>query len=514
MSGNIADCNTSIFMPSLCQDVSKNATQWPNSLAVSDSVHRWTWSEFEEVVGAIARQLEDLGAGPGTVVSVYMPNSAKYVASVYAVWAIGAAFCPINYRLSPVEADRMMNDAGASIVIVPDARNSEQFEIAVATDVGTAMSRPQPDEPRYRPVAGHDPAWLFFTSGTSGRPKPAVITHTQIDAVVSNGVIDLMPGLSRADTALAVAPLSHGALTHVLRQIRIGGHTVVFDQPRFDEKLVLRLIVEERVRSTFLVPTMVRRLCEAAEHGHYKGTLSHLLSGGEPISRDLVREVERVFGRVLTNYYGLAEVTGAISQALPASVHTDSDGPVTAGLPRVGTAIDLRMPDGSSPSPGQHGEIWVSGSNMFSGYLVEGSLDRSEVIDGWFKTKDVGYQINGLLYIDGRSSDMYISGGSNVYPAEVERVLNGFSNVRQSAVVGVPDERWGEIGVAFVVGDRDCINLDNLRRKIKAELAGYKVPRDFQIVSSLPYTPMDKIDKKKLRTLYLEKSSVAGSSHE
>ena len=279
----------------------------------------------------------------------------------------------------------MMSSAGVSVVVATSQWDDVPGSTVTQVDANRLLDNATTEPLEYSAVDGDAAAWLFFTSGTSGTPKPAVITHRQIDAVVSNGVLDLMRGLKRSDAALAVAPLSHGALTHVLRQVRLGGHTVVYDQPRFDEARVLRLIIEEQVRSTFMVPTMVRRLCEATSADNYHGTLSHLLSGGEPITRDLVKLVERVFGRVLTNYYGLAEVTGAISQAPPEVVHIDSDGPVAAGQPRIGTSIELRRPDGAPSGDGEHGDIWVSGSNMFSGYLIDNRIDRSEIINGWLQ---------------------------------------------------------------------------------------------------------------------------------
>lgn len=500
-----------IFMPSLCQDLSKNARSWPDSIAVSDGQLSWTWSQFEDVVGNIGQQLRRLGAGSGSAVSVYMPNNATYIAAVYAIWSIGAAFCPINYRLSVVEAGHMMIDAKVSIAIVDDEGTnlpSEEISTIERSDAIRPLSEIALD---YQAIGADEPAWLFFTSGTSGRPKPAVITHRQLDAVVSNGVIDLMRGLTRSDAALAVAPLSHGALTHVLRQVRIGGHTVVYDRRRFEEQNVLDLIAQQSIRSTFLVPTMVRRLCDAAKGNNYHGTLTHLLSGGEPITRGLVESVENIFGRVLTNYYGLAEVTGAIAQALPEAVHTATSGPVPVGQPRIGTAIELRRDDGMLAEGGEHGEIWVSGSNMFAGYLIDGSIDRSELVDGWFRTKDIGYFRNGTLYVDGRSSDMYISGGSNVYPAEVERALNSHPNVKHAAVVGVEDTEWGEVGIAFIIPASGGVNEDDLMQLVKTQLGSYKTPKYFERVGSFPYTPMDKIDKKALKHSYLRRSRPEGA---
>lgn len=507
MTNETATGSHDVYMPTMCQDVIKNAARWPNSIAISDGQYRWTWREFQTQVGIIASRLRAAGAREGSVIAVYMPNSAKYVATVYAIWATGATFCPINYRLSRSEATHMLKLASAMMVVIDDdkKRESDLAEIANMIVSDVVDEGPVRETLQVRPVSGNAPAWLFFTSGTSGSPKPAVITQRQIDAVVSNGIIDLMTGLGRDDAALAVAPLSHGALTHVLRQVRVGGHTVVYDSPRYDEARVLRLIVDENIKSTFMVPTMVRRLCEAAHEDNYQGTLTHLLSGGEPITRKLVNDIERVFGRILTNYYGLAEVTGAISQATPETVHAGQSGPVPAGQARCGTSIELRNPEGRVVGQSTHGEIWVSGSNMFAGYLVDGRIDRSEIVDGWFNTKDIGYFENGCLYIDGRSSDMFISGGSNVYPAEVEQALLSAQGVSHAAVVGVPDAQWGEIGVAFIVPKQDDLDARMLAEHVRQKLAGYKVPRQFVFVDSLPHTPMDKVDKKRLKSEYAMK---------
>lgn len=502
--------STSMFKPrsspTLYQDVIKNAARWPNTMAVSDSATGWTWREFEAAVANAADRLEEAGVKSGSVVAVYMANSAEYVALVYAVWALGSTFCPINYRLSVSEVAQMMEDVDSKHLVVDDEHADVELS-GVRVMRSRAVFAGEPGSEQREAISVHidAPAWLFFTSGTSGRPKPAVISHGQLQSVVSNGILDLMSELSRRDAALAVAPLSHGALTHVLRQVRLGGHTVVYDRPRFEESTVLRMIVSASIRSTFLVPTMIRRLCDAAQAQgkNYHGTLTTLLSGGELLTRPVVNQVEKVFGPILTNYYGLAEVTGAISQALPHEVHDGTDGPVSAGMPRFGTTIQLRKHDGSLAAEGEHGEIWVSGTNMFIGYLWEDQVDNEELSTGWFRTKDVAYQIENRLYIDGRTSDMFISGGSNVYPAEIERVLNAHHSVRESAVIGIADESWGEVGIAFVVLNDESVTSETLTAHVRKQLSGYKVPKHFEFVNELPFTAMDKIDKKALKDSFI-----------
>ena len=503
--------NCAKWTPSLYQDILRNIALYPGQLAFSDRNVNYTWLEFSAKVDSVARKLESFGVADGDVVSVYMQNSTEFPVCLYAIWRLGAIFAPINSRLSAVEGVRMAEDVSAKLIIVDKPNIKSDILIRQSRELVAGVS--DCGSNCINVVSASHPAWLFFTSGTSGTPKAAVLTHSQLNSVVSNGLVDLMMGrLVRTDKAMAVAPLSHGALTHLLRQVRLGGETYIYSESHYDESQVLRDILDRKIRSVFLVPTMVKRLCDAAEGAECKGSLTALLCGGEPLARELIKSVEKVFGRVLVNYYGLAEVTGAISQANSELIHQQAeDSPVTAGVSRSGTAIQIRDEDSRPVAHGVRGSIWVAGENVFSGYLVKGKLDRSVIVDGWYNTKDMGYlDINGLLYIDGRSTDMFISGGSNVYPQEIERVLRQLSWVGECAVVGVPDSKWGEIGVAFITSDEleffdEKVCIDTIRK----HLGSYKVPKYFVPIPELPKTAMNKIDRKQLQRIGIEKHKLS-----
>lgn len=513
MSG--ARHNYTKMTPTLYQDVVRNVALHPNGIAFSDHDTQYSWADFNGRVDAVACELTAYGVKAGSTVAVYMHNSTDFPLCLYAIWRLGAIFAPINSRLSLVEATRMALDVSAVLILIDERLGPTNS----AAPVPQLTSRTLVDNshrrgsPHISVVADTHPAWFFFTSGTSGKPKAAVLTHSQLNAVVSNGLVDLMMGrLGRSDTAMAVAPLSHGALTHLLRQTRLGGHTYIYAESHFDESHVLAAIRHYSIRSVFLVPTMIRRLCATAGQTSYHDTIRVLLSGGEPMTREIIESVERVFGKVMTNYYGLAEVTGAISQADCTLIHgSTTAGHVPAGTPRCGTAISIRDADGKPVGPATRGNIWVAGENVFSGYMIDGKLDQSAIIDGWYNTKDMGYiGEDGLLYIDGRSTDMFISGGSNVYPQEIERVIRQIEWVDDCAVVGIPDQRWGEIGVAFVAskpGSR--FDAEGCASRVREHLGSYKVPRRFLALDELPKTAMNKTDRKRLRDIAIQSSPAS-----
>jgi acyl-CoA synthetase (AMP-forming)/AMP-acid ligase II len=355
------------------------------------------------------------------------------------------------------------------------------------------------------PVHYDQPLWYFFTSGTTGVPKAAILTHGQMAFVINNHLADLLPGLSVTDRCIALAPLTHGAGVHMLVNAARGAATVVPAARRFDADQALQDIQRQGVTNLFVVPTILKALAEApgASAGDWS-RLKWIVYAGAPMYRADQRRALEVFGDRLVQYYGLVEVTGAIT-VLPPWMHHADDALMavgSCGYARTGMDILIRDPASGQPlAQDETGEICVAGPAVFAGYLDNAAATAKAMHAGFFHTGDVGHlDRGGLLYITGRLSDMFISGGVNIHPRDIEERLLAHPSVREVAVVGVPDAYWGEIGVAVIVRrDPGVVTEDELGAFLRERLAGYKVPRRFEFWDSIPKTAYGKVSRKEIR---------------
>jgi fatty-acyl-CoA synthase len=306
-----------------------------------------------------------------------------------------------------------------------------------------AIGQPRPGEQAYEDlvqahrgepaahetVACDDPLWFFYTSGTTGRPKAGVLTHGQMSFVVNNHLAELIPGTTERDCSIAVAPLSHGAGIHALLNVARGAPTVLMLGERLDPEVFWALVAQHRVSNLFTVPTIVKMLVEhPAVDQHDHSSLRYVIYAGAPMYRADQKLALQKLGPVMVQYFGLGEVTGNIT-VLPPDMHSADDNDPNAhigscGRPRVGMEVAV-LDAGLNPLPvGQVGEICCRGPAVFAGYHDNPEATAHALRGGWFHTGDLGrLDDKGLLYITGRESDMYISGGRNVYPREVEEVL-------------------------------------------------------------------------------------------
>ena len=302
----------------------------------------------------------------------------------------------------------------------------------------------------------NDPCWFFFTSGTTGRSKAAVLTHGQMAFVVTNHLADLMPGTTENDASLVVAPLSHGAGVHQLVQAARGVPTILLPTEKFDIAETFRLIETHKVTNIFTVPTILKMLVEHPAADKYDhSSLRYVIYAGAPMYREDQKAALQKLGGVLVQYFGLGEVTGNIT-VLPPALHDPEDGPHarigTCGFERTGMQVSIQDDNGRELKPFETGEICVIGPAVFAGYYDNPEANAKAFRDGWFRTGDLGHvDAEGFVYITGRASDMYISGGSNIYPREVEEKILTHPAVGEVAVLGVPDPFWGEVGVAVCV---------------------------------------------------------------
>ncbi|MFP5406749.1 MAG: AMP-binding protein, partial [Gammaproteobacteria bacterium] len=361
-----------------------------------------------------------------------------------------------------------------------------------------------------------DVAAMFFTSGTTGKPKAAVLTHGQMAFVVTNHLADLIPGTTVQDRSIAVAPLSHGAGIHALLNVARGAATVLLPSEKLDPQVFWQLVERHRVSNLFTVPTIVKVLVEDPAVDRYDhSSLRYMIYAGAPMYRADQKLALQKLGPVLVQYYGLGEVTGCIT-VLPRDMHSaDDDDPNanvgSCGRPRTGMEVAILDENLHRMPVGEVGEICCRGPAVFAGYYGNSDATAKALRGGWFHTGDLGrMDERGLLYITGRQSDMYISGGSNVYPREVEELLLTHPGVAEVAIVGVPDEKWGEVGVAVVVRrpEADLVDEADLLAHLEGRCARYRWPRKVVFWQALPKSGYGKVTKKDLKRLLLERGDL------
>jgi len=488
----------------------------------------WSWAEIAQRVMAAAGSLRARGIGKGDRVLVHARNGNAIFESCWACWLIGAVWVPTNFRLSPPEVAFLASNARCRVHVF-DAGFAEHREAARAgnpacvLEVGighgagmswedlVALGVPVMET---HAVDRDDPAWLFYTSGTTGRPKGGTLTHGQLAFVVVNHIADLMPGLTERDASLVVAPLSHGAGVHALAQVARGAVSVLMPGERLDVPEAWRLVEKHRVSNMFTVPTILNALCgDASVDAFDHASLRHVIYAGAPMYREDQKHALRKLGPCLVQYFGLGEVTGNIA-VLPPEWHSLDDDPAmpigSCGYPRTGIEIAILDAAHHRLPANETGEICVRGPAVMAGYFENPSANEKAFAGGWFHTGDLGHlDARGFLYITGRQSDMYISGGSNVYPREVEEALMSHPAVAEACVVGVPHEKWGETGVAVLVA-RDGVAIDPaaVMAHLNGRLGRYKWPSRIVVWDALPRSGYGKVPKNEVRRLLVERGET------
>ncbi|WP_460448996.1 acyl-CoA synthetase [Alsobacter sp. SYSU BS001988] len=506
----------------LAHILSQAARRFPDRDGFVWGERSWTWSQLEERTHGLTAALQARGVGKGDRVLVHAKNCNEMFESMFAAFRLGAVWVPTNFRLVPDEVAYLASASGAKAFLcqaefpahaaavkaaAPDLAVLASFGEAPFAQVSVAalIEEHRGATVRAADVSYDDPCWFFFTSGTTGRPKAAVLTHGQMAFVITNHLADLTPGVTEQDASLVVAPLSHGAGVHQLVQTARAVKTVLPPGDRFDAEEAWRLIAEHRVANMFTVPTILKMLVEhpgVDRHDH--SSLRHVIYAGAPMYREDQKYALRKLGPVIVQYFGLGEVTGNIT-VLPAALHEAEDGPDlklgTCGVERTGMQVQIQDDAGREVEPGATGEICVCGPAVFAGYYDNPEANAKAFRDGWFRTGDLGFMDReGFVYITGRQSDMYISGGSNIYPREVEEKILTHPAIAEVAVLGVPDRTWGEIGVAVCVL-RPGATLDEgaLVAWMGDKVSRYKLPRRVFFWDALPKSGYGKITKKMVR---------------
>ncbi|MGY0196423.1 acyl-CoA synthetase [Leptothrix sp. BB-4] len=523
----------------LAQLLSQTARLFPDHVGLIHAERQWTWAELDRRVDALVAGLKALGVQRGERILVQSRNNVAMFESAWAAFRMGCVWVPTNFRLTPPEIAYMGASSGATVMLAEGLFGAHADAVRAASpalrQVVWIGAKPDghglPGDTTHDAllaehagaaadeavVAHDDPLWFFYTSGTTGHPKAGILTHGQMAFVVTNHLADLIPGTTEADRSIAVAPLSHGAGVHMLLNVARGAATVLLPGEKLDPAVVWALIEQHRVSNLFTVPTIVKQLVEhPAVDQHDHTSLRHVIYAGAPMYRADQRLALQKLGRVLVQYFGLGEVTGCIS-VLPAHLHSADDADPNAnigscGRPRTGMEVAILDADLHPLPTGEIGEICVRGPAVFAGYHGNPEATAKALRGGWFHTGDLGrLDARGLLHITGRESDMYISGGSNVYPRECEELLLTHPGVAEVAVLGVPDRHWGEVGVAVVVrraGHAPAVDADGLLAHLDGRLARYRWPRQFFFWDALPKSGYGKITKKDVRAELLRRGEI------
>jgi fatty-acyl-CoA synthase len=478
-----------------------------SAVAIVSGDRRRDYREFAERVDLIADALEQRGVGTGDRVAYLGLNSVEFLEALFGVTAAGAVFVPLNTRWAAAEIAYAVEDSGAKLLVHDAGLASTVADLAIATvlvgaggdtDFEAFVASGAPGH-RDRRVLPAEPALLLYTSGTTGRPKGAILTHGNLIWNSINVLVDY--DVTSRDVALMVSPLFHvAALGMGALPVLLKGGTLVL-QERFDAAAVLGAIREHGVTMLSGVPTTFKML---AEHPDWQdadlATLRTLTCGGSPVPAQVAAMYE-ARGLAFSSGYGMTETSpGATSLS---AMHS-RDHASTSGLPHFFPAVRVVGDDGAELPPGEVGEILISGPNVTPGYWNRPDATAEAIDDGWFRSGDLGHvDEDGFLTIVDRAKDMFVSGGENVYPAEIEGILLELPQVAAVAVIGIPDERWGETGRAIVVPVAGAeISLDDLTAHLDGRVGRFKVPRSLVIVPELPVTATGTILKGELRRLY------------
>jgi fatty-acyl-CoA synthase len=483
-----------------------HALNTPDKLALVDGKIRLTWQELDDRINRVVGGLLALGVRPGDRVALVMRNCHQYLEVQWGVARLGATIVQIGYRLKPPEIAYILGNAEPRVLFhQPEDEATIRgalAERAVAHVIATGPAYEQflqgGDGSDTR-LEGAEPSVMIYTSGTTGRPKGAARSFK--DGSSHEAALDFLRrvGIRHDDRQLVVCPLYHSAAPAFVAFGFALGSTVVLAE-HFEPEATLALMERERITGAFLIPTMLGRLAAVPAEIRARYDLSALrwlASGAAPLPTETARRVESVFGRCLWNFYGATE-TGLVTLAGPGE-HTERPG--TIGRPLAGNDIRLLDEEGRDVGEGQVGELWARNSMLVSGYHRDAESTRKATRDGFFSVGDMARRdADGFYYLADRKIDMVISGGVNIYPLEIEQRLHQHPAILEAAVVGVPDQEWGESLKAFLVlRPGQTLTASDAQAFCRATLANFKVPKSVVFLDALPRNPTGKVLKRELR---------------
>lgn len=498
--------------------LSRAAAQAPQSPAIlsGPKLHA-THAQWAQRAAFLAQHLLSQGLRPGDRVVLFMRNHPRYLEFMLGAWWAGLVVVPVNAKLHLKELQWIIDNAQASWAfvtadLVPDA--SQLTGLAGVTEadspqadrwlsMGPGMATPCERQ-------ADDTAWLFYTSGTTGRPKGVMITHRNLRAMGMGYFVDVDP-ITAVDAAVYAAPMSHGAGIYAIPHLMAGARHVVPESGGFDAAELFELGLQVGPMSMFAAPTIVKRLVDEAEAqgldpARCARSFKTIVYGGAPMYAADIRRALRVMGQRFVQIYGQGE-TPMVATCLSRAQLVDSTHPryaqrlASVGVSQTPVRVRVVGPDGADLPLGEVGEVVVRGDTVMAGYWRNPEATAQAIRDGWLWTGDMGsLDDEGFVTLKDRSKDLLISGGSNIYPREVEEVLLTAPGVAEVSVVGGPDPEWGEVVVAFVVGlPGEAPTAEQLDAHCVAHIARFKRPKRYLFVNELPKNNYGKVLKTELR---------------
>ena len=506
--------------------LTKSAQSFPQSLGIVHGTDRWTYAQFNERTNRFANALRQLGIARGDHVALLMVNCPEMLEAMFACFKIGCGAVPINFRLHPNEFSFIIDHSEAKVVVFTPQFNEaletgRNHQPQVTHFIATAGAKGElldyedlvtngSAEFEDVDVEPDDVAWLFYTSGTTGRPKGAMLTHRNLMAMTMNCFTDMFPSFASDEVTLHAAPLSHGSGLYAVPNVAKAAAHVIPTSSSFDPEFVLQVIEQYRVTNIFMAPTMLKRLIDSPHINRFDlSSLKSVVYGGAPMLVEDLMQAMAKLGPCLVQLYGQGESPMTITY-LPHQDHVlaGDDKQVkrlsSAGIARTDVEVAIFDQDDRPLRPGEMGEIVTRSDLVMKGYWRDPEASQSTLRNGWLHTGDIGYfDERGYLFLMDRSKDMIISGGENIYPREIEEVLVRHPAVREVAVIGVPDKDWGESVKAVVstipgteVHEQQLIDF------CKEHIASYKKPKSIDFVDDLPRNNYGKIVKRELREKY------------
>ncbi|WP_052514660.1 long-chain-fatty-acid--CoA ligase [Dethiosulfatarculus sandiegensis] len=516
----------------LMLSLSKALDLWPDRKAIRQQEKTFTYREFGERVARLARALLAKGVVQGKAISIIAPNVHEFLEAYYACAALGAVLNPINFRLSAREAAFIINDSEAVLLLAhTDFKDTvagalddsplikgvvwmgqaKRPELEVpAFDYEGLLAAESPEMPPLPDLRSNDLAHLYYTSGTTGRPKGVMLTQGNVTFHALAAIAELK--LADRDTWIHVAPLFHLAdawATFALTWVG-GAHVLT---PYFEPGLVLEAFDKEKITITNLIPTMLNLMVNHPKVGDYDySSLRAILSGGAPIAPETVRRIVEAFGCDYIQTYGMTETSPYLTVSILKNHLKDLEPQKQleivsrTGRAFIGVELKVVRPDGSAIAADNQevGEIIVKGPIVTPGYWNRPQATEEALRDGWLYTGDLAViDREGYVNIVDRAKDMIVTGGENVYSTEVEYVLYEHPDVLECAVIGVPDETWGEAVKAVIVTRPDGKPDENeIIEFVKQRLARFKAPKSIDFVREIPKTGSGKLYKKALKDKY------------
>lgn len=496
----------------------RQARHSPNRPAILLGAEVWaTHGQWAQRSAGLAQRMVAAGLAPGDRVMLFMRNHPRYLEIVWAAWWAGLVVVPVNAKLHPREAEWIVANAGARWAFVthdvagkPLAGLERQIDVAsqacdeLLAPVNDAWAVPVVERD------AQDVAWLFYTSGTTGRPKGVMLTHRNLMTMGLTYFIDVDP-VTRDDAIVYAAPMSHGAGIYAIPHLMAGARHVVPASGGMDPLELFALGQAIGPLSTFAAPTIVKRLVDHAEqHGISADTsalaFKTIVYGGAPMYAADIARALRVMGPRFVQIYGQGE-TPMVGTALSRQHLADTGHPrwaermASVGVAQTPVQVLVADSEGRSLPTGEVGEVLIKGDSVMTGYWNNPEATAAAVRNGWLFTGDVGcLDADGFLTLKDRSKDLIISGGSNIYPREVEEVLLTAPGVTEVAVVGTPDAEWGEVVVAFVVAQAGrVLTPQAMDQHCLGQMARFKRPKRYVFVSELPKNNYGKVLKTALR---------------